>query len=74
MESIKSSENYLLLENWWSSIELTNHEKSHLNKEIISFNQQLFRLKEKKIRIGAYGKSGVGKSSVLNSLLKKKYI
>ena len=33
--------------------------------------RSLFRFKEKKIRIGAYGKSGVGKSSVLNSLLKK---
>ncbi len=45
--------------------------KSFLNREIISFNQQLLRLREKKIRIGTYGKSGVGKSSILNSLLKK---
>ena len=50
---------------------LPTYEKSFFNREIISFNQQLLRLKEKKIRIGAYGKSGVGKSSVLNSLLKK---
>ena len=41
MESIKSSENYLLLENWWSSLELTNHEKSHLNKETIDFIKNL---------------------------------
>jgi hypothetical protein len=61
----------LLLKNWWETIDLTNYEKSHFNREIVSFNQQLFRLKEKNIRIGAYGKSGVGKSSVLNSLLKK---
>jgi len=59
------------LKNWWEDIDLTNYEKSFFNREIVSFNQQLFRLKEKKIRIGAYGKSGVGKSSVLNSLLKK---
>ena len=71
MKQSKIKENYLLLKNWWESIDLTNYEKSFFNKEIISFNQQLFRLKEKKIRIGAYGKSGVGKSSVLNSLLKK---
>ena len=71
MKELKINKNYLLLKNWWETIDLTNYEKSFFNKEIISFNQQLFRLKEKKIRIGAYGKSGVGKSSVLNSLLKK---
>ena len=70
MKQLKNK-NYLLLKNWWDNIDLTNYEKSFFNREIISFNQQLFRLKEKKIRIGAYGKSGVGKSSVLNSLLKK---
>jgi len=68
---IKINTNYLYLKNWWETFKLTNYEKSFFNREIISFNQQLFRLKEKKIRIGAYGKSGVGKSSVLNSLLKK---
>jgi len=71
MKQLKKNKNYLLLKNWWDSIDLTNYEKSFFNREIISFNQQLFRLKEKKIRIGVYGKSGVGKSSVLNSLLKK---
>jgi len=71
MKQFKIKENYLLLKKWWETIDLTNYEKSFFNKEIISFNQQLLRLKEKKIRIGAYGKSGVGKSSVLNSLLKK---
>ena len=71
MKKLRSNKNYLLLKNWWEDINLTNYEKSFFNREIISFNQQLFRLKEKKIRICAYGKSGVGKSSVLNSLLKK---
>tara|TARA_Y100001968_G_C19383500_1_gene731552 strand:- start:78 stop:1319 length:1242 start_codon:yes stop_codon:yes gene_type:complete len=71
MKQLKINKNYLLLKNWWETIDLTNYEKSFFNREIISFNQQLFRLKEKKIRISAYGKSGVGKSSVLNSLFKK---
>ncbi len=71
MKQLTINKNYLFLKNWWENINLTNYEKSFFNREIISFNQQLFRLKEKKIRIGAYGKSGVGKSSVLNSLLKK---
>jgi len=67
MKQLRINKNYLLLKNWWESIDLTNYEKSFFNREIISFNQQLFRLKEKKIRISTYGKSGVGKSSVLNS-------
>ena len=71
MKQLKINKNYLLLKNWWNTVDLTNYEKSFFNTEIISFNQQLFRLKEKKLRIGVYGKSGVGKSSVLNSLLKK---
>ena len=71
MKQLKIKENYLLLKNWWETIDLTNYEKSFFNREIISFNQQLVRLKEKKIRICAYGKSGVGKSSILNSLFKK---
>jgi len=71
MKQMKINKNYLLLKNWWESVDLTNYEKSFFNREIISFNQQLFRLKENKIRIGVYGKSGVGKSSVLNSLLNK---
>ena len=71
MKQFKINKNYLLLKHWWETIELTNYEKSIFNKEIISFNQQLIRLKEKKIRICTYGKSGVGKSSILNSLFKK---
>jgi len=71
MKQLKINKNYLHLKNWWETVDLTNYEKSFFNREIISFNQQLLRLKEKKIRIGVYGKSGVGKSSVLNSLLKK---
>ena len=62
MKQLKINKNYLLLKSWWENIDLTNYEKSIFNKEIISFNQQLLRLKEKKIRIGTYGKSGVGKS------------
>jgi len=71
MKQLIINKNYLLLKNWWETIDLTNYEKTLFNEEIVTFNQQLFRLKEKKIRIGTYGKSGVGKSSFLNSLLKK---
>ena len=69
----KIDESYFLLKNWWENIELTNFEKNWLNKEIISFNQQLFRLKEKIMRVGVYGKASVGKSSILNTILQKNY-
>ncbi len=72
MDKINIDKHYLLLKNWWETIELSTYEKSIFNKEIIYFNQQLFRLKEKKVRIGIYGKSGAGKSSILNLLLNKK--
>ena len=58
MKQLRINKNYLLLKNWWEAIDLTNYEKSYFNRDIISFNQKLFRLKEKKIRIGVYGKSG----------------
>ena len=48
MKKLNINKTYLLLKNWWETIELTNYEKSFFNREIISFNQQLLRLKEKK--------------------------
>ena len=72
-KQLKLYKSYFLLKNWWENIELTNFEKNCLNKDIISFNQQLFRLQEKIIRLGVYGKASVGKSSVLNTILNEKY-
>ena len=69
----KIEKSYFLLKNWWENIELTNFEKNCLNKDIILFNQQLFRLKEKIIRIGVYGKASVGKSSILNTILNENF-
>jgi len=71
MKQINIDKSYLLLKKWWESIDLTNYEKCNLNNEIISLNQQLFRLNEKQLRIGIYGKAGVGKSSILNLILEK---
>ncbi len=71
MKQINIDKSYLLLKKWWESIDLTNYEKCNLNNEIISLNQQLFRLNEKQLRIGIYGKAGVGKSSILNLILDK---
>ena len=69
----KIEKSYFLLKNWWENIELTNFEKNCLNKDIISFNQQLFRLKHKIIRVGVYGKASVGKSSILNTILNENF-
>ena len=71
MKQINIDKSYLLLKKWWESIDLTNYEKYNLNNDIISLNQQLFRLNEKQLRIGIYGKAGVGKSSILNLILEK---
>ena len=70
---LKLDESYSLFQNWWKSTELSNYEKCVLNNEIINFNQQLFRLKEKIIRIGVYGKTGVGKSSISNNILQENF-
>ena len=73
LHQLKLEESFLLFQNWWKSAELTNYEKCILNNEIITFNQQLLRLKEKIIRIGVYGKTGVGKSSISNKILQEKF-
>ena len=73
MNKASIQKGYDLLKNWWDRVDLTNYEKSLLNEEIISFNQKLFRLKERIIKGGVFGKSGVGKSSVLNKLIQENY-
>ena len=73
MRPSKSSKTYSFLKDWWSTINLTNYEKSIFNKEIVSFNQQLLRFKNRKLRIGFFGKAGVGKSTILNSILNNDY-
>ncbi len=73
LHQLKLEESFSLFQNWWKSTDLTNYEKCILNNEIITFNQQLLRLKEKIIRIGVYGKTGVGKSSISNKILQEKF-
>ena len=73
MNLIQPFNTYAILKDWWEKINLTNYEKSVFNADIISFNQQLIRLKQRKIRIGVVGKGGVGKSSVLNSIVNDDY-
>ena len=72
-KQIKIEKSYFLFQKWWDSTKLTNYEKYVLNEEIINLNQQLLRLKEKTLRVGVYGKAGVGKSSILNDVLQEKF-
>ena len=73
LKKLKIEKSYFLIKNWWENIELTNFEKNYFNTDIISFNQQLFRLKEKIIRVGVCGKASVGKSSILNTILNERF-
>ena len=73
MNLIKPLKIYSTLKNWWETINLTLYEKNLFNKDIVSFNQQLIRLKNRRLRIGVFGRAGVGKSAVLNSILNDDY-
>ncbi len=73
LQQRKADQSYWLFQQWWESVDLTNYEKSLFNKDIITFNQQLLRLKENKLRIGVFGKAGVGKSSILNNIFKERF-
>ncbi len=73
MNLIKPLKIYSILKNWWETINLTLYEKNLFNKDIVSFNQQLIRLKNRRLRIGVFGRAGVGKSAVLNSILNDDY-
>ncbi len=59
----------LLLSQWRNNLTLSNREQTHLRGELKTLDLQLQRLKEKRLRIAAFGRVGVGKSSLLNALL-----
>ncbi len=61
----------LLLSKWRRELHMSNREKIQLAGELISLDRQLKRLTNKSIRIGVFGRVGVGKSSLLNALLEK---
>ncbi|WP_320663837.1 GTP-binding protein [Prochlorococcus sp. MIT 1223] len=61
----------LLLKEWKHSLDLTCFEKEQLRGELEILDEQLDRLKERRLRISVFGRVGVGKSSLLNALLDK---
>ncbi len=62
----------LLLNQWRDQLTLTNKEKHLLAGEIKALDRQLDRLLHSHLRIAAFGRVGVGKSSLLNALLGRK--
>ncbi len=61
-----------LLNEWRNQLDLTPFEQSQLQGEIKTLDRQIKRLNQKRIRLGAFGRVGVGKSSLLNALLGEK--
>ncbi len=59
----------ILLNEWRDHLVLNNREQNILNGELKILDRQLNRLNKKHIRIAAFGRVGVGKSSLLNALL-----
>ncbi len=62
----------LLLAQWRKDLALSSLETNHLTGELKSLDSQLNRLIHKRLRIAVFGRVGVGKSSLLNALLKQK--
>ncbi len=59
----------LLLNEWRSHLTLTKREETFLAGPLKTLDNQIQRLNERNIRIAAFGRVGVGKSSLLNALI-----
>tara|TARA_B100000700_G_C15057996_1_gene863971 strand:- start:402 stop:1724 length:1323 start_codon:yes stop_codon:yes gene_type:complete len=61
-----------LLEKWREGIQLSNFESNQLSGLLLNLDIQLKRFKDKSLRVSVFGRVGVGKSSLVNALIKKK--
>jgi len=62
----------LLLNEWRSNLVLSHKEQTLLKGELKTLDLQIKRLNKKRLRLAAFGRVGVGKSSLLNALLGQK--
>ena len=61
----------LLLSDWQENLHLSNYEKSKFDSILNQLKSQIEKLAKKEIHISVFGRVGVGKSSLLNALIKK---
>tara|TARA_B100000700_G_C14933066_1_gene802873 strand:+ start:1 stop:1317 length:1317 start_codon:yes stop_codon:yes gene_type:complete len=62
---------FSLIKEWREKLMITNFEKATLKGQLNTIDAQLDRFSKKHLRIVAIGRTGVGKSSLLNSLVNK---
>ena len=58
-----------MLEHWRSGLRLSKRERGVLGGQLQLLDLQLERLQQRRLRLAAFGRVGVGKSSLLNALL-----
>ena len=61
-----------MLREWERDLRLTSLEKSQLSGELETLNKQIERMENRHLRVTAFGRVGVGKSSLLNAIIGRK--
>ena len=61
----------LLLEQWRSQLQLSPRDQGLLGGELQLLDRQLQRLQQRRLRIALFGRVGVGKSSLINALIRR---
>ncbi len=63
----------LLLTKWREELSISNYERSLLKSKLKAVDHQIARLMNDHFRVAVFGRVGVGKSSLLNALLKEEF-
>ena len=61
----------LLLEHWRSQLQLSPRDQGLLGGQLQLLDRQLQRLQRRHLRIALFGRVGVGKSSLINALIRR---
>lgn len=61
----------LLLEQWHSQLQLSPRDQGLLGGQLQLLDRQLQRLQQRHLRIALFGRVGVGKSSLINALIRR---